>query len=129
MEHVINHKSRIALLPVVWIAGASGVGLLTGLASPHGMAAYIYTAFVLGFTGGALSLVWEVCQGKRKRLSAGLPWIGLISGLLAFPISTLLSERLIYFPHDLYQFILIAFLTVVGSALDWIIGRILLRGP
>jgi hypothetical protein len=129
-EHSVSHGNfrteKALLLPVVWLFLSVSLGLLIGYSSPHGMAAFIYTSVVQGVLCGLASL-GVYCWLGRVRNQNTLPstglWLGVIGGSVTFPVATLLSERLIYMPHNVYQVVLLTYLTCSGGLFGWLITR------
>ena len=105
---------------LMWAGPATASGLLMGSASPHGMAGFIYSSFVLGVAGGIAfpvcwSLIGDVPEAPSK-IYAGAG-IGLLLGTLSFPTSTFVSGHNLSFPHDPLQFFLLAYLCALGTSL------------
>lgn len=110
--------ARLAVAVPGWLLSAVTLGFLVGCASPHGMAAFIAASVVLGALGACCHAAL-IITGQRMRNS-----VGAVCGLATFPVTTLVLERRLFFPHDLYQGVLLVYLVAAGAGIAWLLPRI-----
>jgi len=105
---------------LMWVGLATASGFLVGIISPHGMAGFIYSSVVFGIVGGiAFSAFFVINPTIHSRTYIG-GVVGLACGALSFPVSTVISERSLYFPRDSFQLILFVYLCALGASLGWL---------
>jgi hypothetical protein len=117
MKNIIETFALFLML----IGLTTASGFLVGSISPHGMAGFIYSSVVLGIVGGIVfSAFFVINPTIHSRTYIG-GVVGLACGVLSFPVSTVIAERSLYFPHDFFQLILLAYLCALGASLGWLI--------
>lgn len=110
--------AQLAVAIAGWLLGAVALGVLAGCASPHGMAAFIAASVVLGALG-ACGHAALIITGRRMNSR-----VGATCGLATFPVATLVLERRLFFPRDLYQAALLVYLVATGGGIAWLLPRI-----
>jgi hypothetical protein len=124
-EEAIMFK-RIAVSSLIWlfVPPALAAGLI--LSSPHGGAAFLWCAIILGIVGA----IAQAALFLRARLTGGelaaasIIRNGFFCGAASFPISTLVLEKSLQVPHDVFQVLLFVFLLAVGTAIGWLIAKL-----
>src|SRR5258708_7082047 len=94
---------KAVLLFLFWVLLASGAGIAISTPSPHGMAAFVYTSFVLGVIGGTSYVIayLAIVGLKKKQLPLLTSFLlGLSCGIVTYPAAGLIFESTLYFfPH------------------------------
>jgi peptidoglycan/LPS O-acetylase OafA/YrhL len=122
-----NLMAKVLAALLLWPILAISLGIMVTTGTGYIYADFVLISFLLGGVGALCQIVYLLIDWWRAQSGRGIAiWAGALCGATTFSLSTIVVEKLLYFPQDAHQLKLLAFLTAAGAGIALLL-RLLFR--
>lgn len=115
----LRATATVGIISLGWIALANGLSQIIVKPSPHGLAAFVYAAFLLSFIGSGVQTLHFIASvlGYVNFSVRANTIIGFFSGAASFMVASWYEGGQSIVPVNLFGALLLLYLCLLGSGI------------